>query len=398
MSAPRDPDLIVRAWLDLMPNEAPDRAISSVLQAVEAVPQRRPRFGGSWRPTTMQRLAIVAAVAAIAVATGTFLVLQRPTTNVGPPPSPSTSPPASLTANGGGATPLDDVLRSTWLAFANESQVLGTGAGPVTLRVSSVGTSLEAANFGPGHGYASTAFQIEPNRIEVLLDRAGGDCAAGARGVYGWTLSEDRSMLTIYNVSDECANRSRVLQRVWARSLADASTVGAGVVTTIDPGFAVTLPDDAYEARTTLNDFVEIAGPNESLMVFKNPQPFVDACSTDEERVPYQPGAAAFIEAFRNNDAFDVGEATPLTIGGHDALRVTIGGKANYARCPDQELYEYTPKECGCHFVVGQGGADTMYLVDVGPDTFMFIVSPFGNPAERQIIDSIQIPFQLPVQ
>src|SRR4029079_5268311 len=112
-------------------------------------------------------------------------------------------------------------------------------------------------------------------------------------------------------------------------------------------------------------------------MVFKNPQAFVDACSTDEERVPWQPGAAAFVEAFRNNDAFEVSEATPLKVDGHDALKVTISGKANYARCPDQELYESTPKECGCHFVVGPGGADTMFLVDVGGDTFMFIVSPF---------------------
>jgi hypothetical protein len=39
-----------------------------------------------------------------------------------------------------------------------------------------------------------------------------------------------------------------------------------------------------------------------------------------------------------------------------------------------------------------------MFLVDVGADTFMFIVSPFGNVAEQQIIDSIRIPVQLPVQ
>jgi hypothetical protein len=398
MSATRDPDLIVRAWLDLMPNEAPDRAISSVLQAVESVPQRRRRFGGSWRLTTMQRLAIVAAVAAIAVATGTFLLLRRPTTNVGPPPSSSIAPPASFTANGGGGAPLDDVLRSTWLAFANESQVLGSGAGPVSLRVSSVGTSLEAANFGPGHGYASTAAQIAPNEIEVVLDKAGGDCEAGARGVYRLSLSDDRSLLTTTSVSDECSNRRLVLVRRWVRSLADATTVGSGAVLTTDPAFAVTLPDDEYQARTTLKDFVEIAGVNGSLMVFKNPQPFVDACSREEERVPYQPGAAAFVEAFRNNDAFEVSEATPLTVAGHRALKVTITGKANYARCPDQELYQYTPKECGCHFIVGPGGSDTMYLVEVGPDTFMFIVSPYGNWAEPQIIDSIQIPFQLPVQ
>ena len=79
-----------------------------------------------------------------------------------------------------------------------------------------------------------------------------------------------------------------------------------------------------------------------------------------------------------------------------ELTHAAVGGKANYARCPGQALYEYTPKNCVCHFIVGQGGADSMYLVEVGADTYLFIVSPIGLATERQIIDSIQIPFQLP--
>ena len=186
---------------------------------------------------------------------------------------------------------------------------------------------------------------------------------------------------------------------MWLRSLTAATTIGAGVIDTMDPAFSVVLPDDTYEARA-LDDFIEIGGTSgNSLMVFKNPQPFVDACSTEEERVPYQPGAAAFVEAFRNNDAFEVSGATPITVDGHPGLHVTIGGKANYARCPGQALYEYTPRDCLCHFVVDQGAADSMYLVEVGPDTFMFIISPLGSvESEQPIIDSIRIPVDLPTQ
>ena len=77
---------------------------------------------------------------------------------------------------------------------------------------------------------------------------------------------------------------------------------------------------------------------------------------------------------------------------------MVIEGKADYARCPGQELYQYTPQACQCHFIVGQGDADSMYLVEVDGDTFLFIVSPINSPNEREIIDSIRIPYQLPGQ
>ncbi len=40
-----------------------------------------------------------------------------------------------------------------------------------------------------------------------------------------------------------------------------------------------------------------------------------------------------------------------------------------------------------------------MYLVDVGEDTFMFIISPLGSTeAEKPIIDSIRIPADIPAE
>lgn len=339
----------------------------------------------------MSRVALAGAVAVL-IALAAIITQTPPGPNVGASPSPSPSASGTTTR----AAPLEDALRATWIGFAGENATLQTGAGPVSLTIDPIGSSIEAANFGPGHGYASAATQLGPDKVQLVLARAGGDCPAGATGVYSWALAPDRSLLTLSVVSEECASRGIVFGRQWGRSLLNGGSVGAGFIDSMNPPIRVTLPDDNYAARK-LDDFFEIASPSGfSLMVVKNPQPFVDACSQDEARVPYQPGAAAFIQAFRNNDAFDVSPSTSLTINGNAAVHVSIGGKATVARCPGQTLYEYTPKACGCHFVVGQGDTDSMYLIDVGSDTYLFIVSPFGSSREQAVVESIQVPAQIP--
>jgi len=77
MTSERDFDRIARAWLDLGPDAAPDRAIDSVLQAIETTPQvRRPIRWPFWRPTIMTRLPVLAALAGggVVVAVGLFAV------------------------------------------------------------------------------------------------------------------------------------------------------------------------------------------------------------------------------------------------------------------------------------------------------------------------------------
>src|SRR6185369_1755024 len=105
---------------------------------------------------------------------------------------------------------------------------------------------------------ASSASRVGPDLIEVALDRAGGGCAAGARGVYRSLLSDDRSQLTLSVVSDDCSSRGLVFARRWIRSFAAPGSVGSGIVTTIEPNFTIALPDDTYESRTTLTDFIAI--------------------------------------------------------------------------------------------------------------------------------------------
>ena len=93
MTSERDFDRLARAWLELGPDEAPDRAIAAVLQAAETTPQvRRPLRMPDWRSFQMSRLPIVATVVAIlVVVVGGGLFLSRsndPAVIGGPSPSP----------------------------------------------------------------------------------------------------------------------------------------------------------------------------------------------------------------------------------------------------------------------------------------------------------------------
>lgn len=392
MTATRDFDEIARAWLDLMPAEAPDRVFDAVLDAVEVTPQRRLSLAVRWRLPDMTRLALPSTVAALVLLAGAIVLLPRSPSN--PASTPSASPSSSASAPATGA--LDDALRATWLANAGSDPLLGNGDGPVSMAIGPTGTTIAATNFGGGNGFASAVAASGAGRLTMTLDRASSNCAVGARGEYRWALSTDRSQLVLTKLSEDCPARAAAFVRTWARSLVGATLVGAGIVDSMSPMFAVTLPDNDYGTRT-LTDFVEIGVPSGfSLMAFKNPVPFVDACSTAEERLPVKPGADAFLKAFEQNDAFVVGPRRELTVDGHRAISASVGGKDNYARCPGQALYEYTPEKCTCHFIVGQGYADRFYVVEVGSDTFLFIVSPYGDAQEEAVIQSIRIPVELP--
>ena len=96
MTTNRDFDRIARAWLDLMPDEAPDRTVAAVLQAAEAAPQmRRPLRRLPWRFIPMYRIPIAIGAAAIVVAAGVLFFARSgsgPNVASSPPPSPTISP------------------------------------------------------------------------------------------------------------------------------------------------------------------------------------------------------------------------------------------------------------------------------------------------------------------
>ena len=101
MTSERDFDRLARAWLELGPDEAPDRVVAAVLQAAEATPQVRRRVAWlTWRSFSMNRLPMAAgamAILVILVGGGLLLSRQPETTGggVSAAPSPTAMPSVS---------------------------------------------------------------------------------------------------------------------------------------------------------------------------------------------------------------------------------------------------------------------------------------------------------------
>ena len=403
MTDPFDDESLLEARLKAHAAVAvrPFDAMAITATAVARAPRRAATLSwlGPWSGresrSTAIRIALVGlllvAAAAGAVLVGAALRDREPFPDRPALVLPSASPSAAILSG-----PTDVAIRATWVANALPLPLLQNGAGPVSLTIDSAGGRLAVANFAPGAAFASAADEVATDMIHVVLDRDSGGCRAGAEGVYRLALDSDGMLLTLSMVSDACHSRGQALARTWARSLNGSSSRGAGIVDTMGTAFGVKLPDDTYEART-LDGFIEIGGSNGfSLMVFKNPQGFADSCSDQQVRYPYAPGAAAFVAYYRQNDAFTVVAATPITIDGHDAIHLVTKVNVVGARCPSAPLYALTPKDCNCHFF---GSDDSLYLVDVGTDTFLFQLSPpTDTAAEMQIINSIRIPYELPTQ
>lgn len=108
MTDERTFDRLARAWLELGPDEAPDRVIAAVLQAAETMPQARRRSRRLfWRYPTVNRSSLAASVAvAAAVVVVGGLLLTRPNSQPGtggdlPAASPSSSANSAIEAASG---------------------------------------------------------------------------------------------------------------------------------------------------------------------------------------------------------------------------------------------------------------------------------------------------------
>ena len=214
MTANDDFDRITRAWLDLMPEEAPDRAVHAVLQAVETTPQvRRPSRWLPWRLPNMNRALLAAAIAGVAVvAVGGGLWMTRstgPTTG-----APSLSPPPSdvPSASAGAGGPVPNALRATWMGDHRDPVATDAGASIVLSEsdfhlVQSAGSNLQYLQ--------STASATGDGQIQLVTTADSNGCTKDDVGVYSWSLTPSGRILSLTAEQDACTARAGAVAGDW---------------------------------------------------------------------------------------------------------------------------------------------------------------------------------------
>jgi hypothetical protein len=206
MTQGRDFDRIAQAWLSVGPNEAPDRAVAAVLDALATTPQvRRPWRGPIWRQIHMSpRTFAVVGTLVLAVVIGSSLLLKEQANVAHPSPSPSVVP--------------SDVFPS----------LVGPWAGaPHTLTGIAQGSIVRASFHEDGLWQISGAsvpaalnshvVVTGPDRMTMTaIDTK--TCHTGDVGTYRIALSPGKKRLTISSENDPCAARSIVVSGDWIRN------------------------------------------------------------------------------------------------------------------------------------------------------------------------------------
>jgi hypothetical protein len=200
-----------------MPDEAPDRTVAAILQAVETAPQVRPPW--RWLPLrspNMNRLLIAAAAAAIVLAVGGGLLITRsnePSIG-GPSPSPSVS--ASPGAASPSAAVVPDELLHPWLGEVVEAPGLPSGRDRSILQF---GPSTVELVSTPAGLLRSDIVMADSNVLELVLRNETAGCSAGAAGRYAWSISPGGSQLQVTRAAnDECDARRVAFEGSWQRA------------------------------------------------------------------------------------------------------------------------------------------------------------------------------------
>jgi hypothetical protein len=212
MTTDRDFDRIARAWLDLLPDEAPDRAVAAVLQAVETTPQvRRPLGWLIWRSTTMNRLPIALGAAAVVVVAGTLVLSRAGAPSVGATPSPlaTSAPSASLT---GATGSVPSALQATWMGA--HRGLVAPEAGSLLFFDQSTFSLAQSAG-SSAQMLKSTASTVGDGKIRLESSVAADTCNKGDVGTYAWSLNRSGRILTVTEEQDACPTRAGAISGTW---------------------------------------------------------------------------------------------------------------------------------------------------------------------------------------
>ena len=324
----RDFDRIARAWLEQGPNEAPERAVAAVLQAIETTPQvRRPFRWPTWRSPTMLRFSLLAVLGGALLVTFGALALtggSRPA----PTPAPvSPAPSSSPTASDAGSAPVPDAVKGGWVAASRGTAIEAPTVTTIVLGGSAVDRWAPEFSIdlpGRTRQLGSDVTEVAPGVLRFGLSNAGDTgCSMRDIGTYRWSVSGDGQWLTLEPIEDACPVRSEILAGTWQRSLAFSSQGGPGVTVNFEPYLTFTLPAGDHVGQ-------EYAGPDQVVIdrsdatykVWKDLDGFVDPCDKSKGRLDIAPGMDAFLAYIEEDPRFNVVRREEYELDGHRAVEL----------------------------------------------------------------------------
>jgi hypothetical protein len=195
MTTDRDFDRLARAWLELGPDEAPDRVVAAVLQATDTVPQVRRRVAWpTWRPFQMNRVLYLAGTAVLLAALvggGVLIVGSRAPLTAIPSQdaAASAAPVASATPR-----PTSTAIPS---ASAPPSGVLHSYGIDIVPRTATPGAKVDVGSFASGTGDGRIASDgssiwVTKNTEFVGIDPTTSKVRTrfpGSSGNYSWPIA-----------------------------------------------------------------------------------------------------------------------------------------------------------------------------------------------------------------
>jgi len=408
MSTTRDPDRMLRAWLDLMPDEAPDRAIAAVLHATAAAPQARdlPRIG-RWRsPMNRLFLSIAAALAVVLVGGAIFLMGTRPP-SVGSTPIPSSSPsPSPSPAPSPTPAQAPESLRSSWVAYAGAAASPGSQGALLRLVISPDGARVSVFDAGV-ESFTSTPVGTQTTEFDLISTGTAGGCQIGDLGRYGFAFGtdgtlpgSDGTLLAFTIVSDACPARAAALDRTWVHAIDADSNGGRGVTTAFAPMFLITLPPAGYVAAGDSDSLtLTSTTPDRTLLAVRNPVGRTTPCSpTGGAKLPVAPTIKGFTAYMRTLPGFTV-QSSALLIDGHPAVLLTIPSIVT-ADCPSHRVNEYTTGagDGSGGWALTQGDTDVVYLVEVDGNLVLlqWLGAGVTRTEEQALLATIRFTVALP--
>ncbi len=421
MTSERDFDRLARAWLELGPDEAPDRVVAAVLQAAETTPQVRRRI--AWptrRPFQMNRLLLLAgaAVLLVAVVGGGAFIGGRASVAVSVTPSPTVAPSPSSAPSAAATTPVPAELQSMWVGAPRTIAGLLT-SNRYRFELKQDRFRFPFDNLTQGQ-LPATASIADGNVLRLTSIDTTGGCSVGDVGTYAWTMSSSGTRLTTTLVNDACATRASAVPGDWSRvgcknlddgclgDLVDAGTypsqyftprlaagaswlpqwgaltytVPAGWANSADwPNSFVLTPSDAYAVEGPQG---QPDGSYREVAAYRLPYAISqDAACTD----PAVPGVTASVDGLiayiRGLKSVVTTTPASMNIDGHQAKWIDVKIAPSWTKtCPGAPNGAPVAPLLGSgdsngdHSGIGVGGAERLRLVfvDVGGQVALVVV------------------------